>query len=124
MCRRHPIGRSGVSNERNHLPLTIAGHRPQHPGRAIRELAVRRQQALRPSAREICWTGIGRALTSLGAMRQEDIWDVEAALRYDTPSTGMFAPEVLGRPWTGSPNLLVAAGRWSSPSAPAASPFP
>lgn len=28
-------------------------------------------------------------------MRQE-IWDVEAAQRYDTPSTGMFAPEVLG----------------------------
>ena len=29
-------------------------------------------------------------------MRQEDIWDVEAAERYDTPGTGMFAPEVLG----------------------------
>ena len=29
-------------------------------------------------------------------MRQEDIWDVEAAQRYDTPGTGMFAPEVLG----------------------------
>jgi SAM-dependent methyltransferase len=28
-------------------------------------------------------------------MRQEDIWDVEAAQRYDTPGTGMFAPEVL-----------------------------
>jgi SAM-dependent methyltransferase len=30
-------------------------------------------------------------------MRQEDIWDHEAALRYDTPGTGMFAPEVLAR---------------------------
>jgi SAM-dependent methyltransferase len=40
--------------------------------------------------------GIGRALTSLGAMRQEDIWDHEAAQRYDTPGTGMSAPEVLG----------------------------
>ncbi len=30
------------------------------------------------------------------AMRQEEIWDVPAAQRYDTPSTGMFAPEVLG----------------------------
>ena len=32
----------------------------------------------------------------VGGMRQEDIWDVEAAQRYDTPGTGMFAPEVLG----------------------------
>ncbi|MGN6612696.1 MAG: class I SAM-dependent methyltransferase [Angustibacter sp.] len=29
-------------------------------------------------------------------MRQEDIWDVDAAARYDTPGSGMFAPEVLG----------------------------
>ena len=29
-------------------------------------------------------------------MRQEEIWDGEAARRYDTPGTGMFAPEVLG----------------------------
>jgi len=29
-------------------------------------------------------------------MRQDDIWDVEAAQAYDTPGTGMFAPEVLG----------------------------
>jgi len=28
-------------------------------------------------------------------MRQEDIWDAETARRYDTPGTGMFAPEVL-----------------------------
>ena len=28
-------------------------------------------------------------------MRQEEIWDVEAARGYDTPGTGMFAPEVL-----------------------------
>jgi SAM-dependent methyltransferase len=27
---------------------------------------------------------------------QEEIWDTEAAQRYDTPGTGMFAPEVLG----------------------------
>jgi len=32
----------------------------------------------------------------LGAMRQEDIWDVETAEGYDTPGTGMFATEVLG----------------------------
>jgi SAM-dependent methyltransferase len=29
-------------------------------------------------------------------MRHEDIWDAEAARRYDTPGTGMFAPDVLG----------------------------
>jgi SAM-dependent methyltransferase len=29
-------------------------------------------------------------------MRQEDIWDAEAAQEYDTPGTGMFAVEVLG----------------------------
>ncbi len=29
-------------------------------------------------------------------MRQEEIWDVDAARRYDTPGTGMFAPQVLG----------------------------
>jgi SAM-dependent methyltransferase len=28
-------------------------------------------------------------------MRQEEIWDVETARHYDTPGTGMFAPEVL-----------------------------
>jgi SAM-dependent methyltransferase len=32
----------------------------------------------------------------LQAMRQEEIWDDDAARRYDTPGTGMFAPEVLG----------------------------
>ena len=29
-------------------------------------------------------------------MQQDEIWDVDAAQRYDTPGTGMFAPEVLG----------------------------
>jgi SAM-dependent methyltransferase len=29
-------------------------------------------------------------------MRQEEIWDAEAAESYDTPGTGMFAPDVLG----------------------------
>lgn len=29
-------------------------------------------------------------------MRHEDIWDDEAAKSYDTPGTGMFAPDVLG----------------------------
>ena len=28
-------------------------------------------------------------------MRQEDIWDADTAQRYDTPGSGMFAPEVL-----------------------------
>ncbi|TCN38708.1 ubiquinone/menaquinone biosynthesis C-methylase UbiE [Kribbella orskensis] len=29
-------------------------------------------------------------------MRQDEIWDVDAARVYDSPGTGMFAPEVLG----------------------------
>jgi SAM-dependent methyltransferase len=29
-------------------------------------------------------------------MRQDEIWDDDAARSYDTPGTGMFAPEVLG----------------------------
>ncbi|MFI6935360.1 hypothetical protein [Streptomyces sp. NPDC050287] len=29
-------------------------------------------------------------------MQQENIWDAAAAQRYDTPGTGMFAPEILG----------------------------
>jgi SAM-dependent methyltransferase len=29
-------------------------------------------------------------------MRQEEIWDLDTARRYDTPGTGMFAPQVLG----------------------------
>jgi SAM-dependent methyltransferase len=32
----------------------------------------------------------------VGGMRPEDVWDVDAAQGYDTPGTGMFAPEVLG----------------------------
>jgi SAM-dependent methyltransferase len=42
---------------------------------------------------------IGRrsvAVDRIAAMRQEEVWDVEAAQRYDTPGTGMFAPAVLG----------------------------
>ena len=29
-------------------------------------------------------------------MNPEDVWDVGAAQRYDTPGAGMFAPEVIG----------------------------
>ncbi len=29
-------------------------------------------------------------------MQQKEIWDAEAAQRYDTPGTGMFAPDALG----------------------------
>src|SRR3954452_8576994 len=29
-------------------------------------------------------------------MRQEDIWDQQAAREYDTPGTGMFAADVVG----------------------------
>jgi SAM-dependent methyltransferase len=33
--------------------------------------------------------------TTMATMRQEEIWDVEAARSYDTPGAGMFAPAVL-----------------------------
>ena len=39
---------------------------------------------------------MSRAADSIAAMRQDEIWDADAAQRYDTPGTGMFAPEVLG----------------------------
>lgn len=32
----------------------------------------------------------------MAGMRQEEIWDADAAQGYDTPGIGMFAPEVLG----------------------------
>jgi SAM-dependent methyltransferase len=32
----------------------------------------------------------------IARMRQDEIWDEDAAQRYDTPGTGMFAPDVLG----------------------------
>jgi hypothetical protein len=38
----------------------------------------------------------GGAADRITAVRQEDIWDADAAQRYDTPGTGMFAPETLG----------------------------
>ena len=66
----------------------------------IRELAVPRQQRATASG----------ALTSLGAMRQEVIWDHEAARRYDTPGTGMLAPRVLG-PAVGRIAQLASDGR-------------
>jgi SAM-dependent methyltransferase len=42
------------------------------------------------------------AVAIVGAVRQEDtarqeeLWDADTARRYDTPGTGMFAPDVLG----------------------------
>ncbi|ARQ70238.1 class I SAM-dependent methyltransferase [Streptomyces marincola] len=43
-------------------------------------------------------------------MRQDEIWDAEAAANYDTPGTGMFAPEVLG-PTVDRLAELAAGGR-------------
>jgi SAM-dependent methyltransferase len=65
--------------------------------REARHYETQPHPARSPSARPANrLDGAGRALTSLGAMRQEDIWDHEAAQEYDTPGTGMFSPEVLG----------------------------
>ncbi|WP_353889954.1 hypothetical protein [uncultured Arsenicicoccus sp.] len=35
-------------------------------------------------------------LTSLDHLDQEELWDARAAATYDTPGTGMEAPDVLG----------------------------
>jgi SAM-dependent methyltransferase len=43
-------------------------------------------------------------------VRQEDVWNREAAQDYDTPGTGMFAPEVLG-PAVDRLAELAGAGR-------------
>ena len=43
-------------------------------------------------------------------MRQEEVWDHEAARTYDTPGEGMFAPEVLG-PTTDRLAELAGDGR-------------
>lgn len=41
------------------------------------------------------WTSLGPTAKA-GVMQQEFLWDVDAAQHYDTPGTGMFAPEILG----------------------------
>lgn len=46
----------------------------------------------------------------VGRMQQHEIWDAEAAQRYDTPGTGMFAPEVL-RPTVDRLAQLAGDGR-------------
>ncbi|MDR1468444.1 MAG: class I SAM-dependent methyltransferase [Spirochaetaceae bacterium] len=43
-------------------------------------------------------------------MKQEDIWDIVAAQNYDTPGTGMFAPEVID-PTVNRLAELAAGGR-------------
>lgn len=43
-------------------------------------------------------------------MREEEIWDVRAAQRYDTPDSGMFAPDVL-RPTVDRLAELAGEGR-------------
>jgi SAM-dependent methyltransferase len=43
-------------------------------------------------------------------MGQEDIWDADAAQRYDTPGTGMFAPDVVG-PTVDRLAALAGSGR-------------
>jgi len=43
-------------------------------------------------------------------MRQEEVWDMDAASRYDTPGIGMFAPEVL-EPTVNRLSALAGQGR-------------
>jgi SAM-dependent methyltransferase len=46
----------------------------------------------------------------IAGMRQDKIWDEDAAQRYDTPGTGMFAPDVLG-PTVDRLAVLAGAGQ-------------
>lgn len=39
---------------------------------------------------------VGHEETIVGDLTQEQLWDAGTAERYDTPGTGMFAPEVIG----------------------------
>src|SRR5262245_25495672 len=67
-------------------------------GAAVRVLVEKRLRFTLPvdhGRRRGSWTG-GTSRPHIPAMRQEDLWDTEAAESYDTPGTGMFAPEVLG----------------------------
>jgi SAM-dependent methyltransferase len=50
------------------------------------------------------------ALDRIVTVRQEEVWDSEAARHYDTPGTGMFAPDVLG-PTVERLAALAAGGR-------------
>src|SRR4051812_2565844 len=47
---------------------------------------------------------------NVGRMRQDEIWDADAAERYDTPESGMFAPGVL-EPTVDRLAELAAGGR-------------
>ena len=69
----------------------------------------------------------------MASVRQEEIWDVETAQRYDTPGTGMFADEVLAPTvdrlveLSGAGRALefaIGTGRWPCRSASAASVSP
>ena len=66
----------------------------------------------RPRGRR-AWIIAGRPRTvvdKIVAVQQDEIWDSEAAERYDTPGTGMFAAEVLG-PTVESLARLAGHGR-------------
>ena len=71
--------------------------------KAEAEVTVRRirstEHQTRPWHSSAFSKAVGRREDSVDrivAVRQEEIWDVDAAQRYDTPGVGMFAPEVLG----------------------------
>jgi SAM-dependent methyltransferase len=55
------------------------------------------------------WT-VRRPVAIVGGMEQEKVWDADTARSYDTPGTGMFAPEVLG-PAVDRLAELAGAGR-------------
>ena len=57
-------------------------------------------------------------------MRQEEIWDVDAAQRYDTQVLACSPQRCWGRRSTGWPSMRATAERWSSQSEPVGSRSP
>src|SRR3954454_14204337 len=82
---RAPAGHhlAGVPRSSGAPVLSLRGlTRAGHPGArtSLRPKVVRRPR---------------RTADRIVTMREDEIWDVDAAQRYDTPGTGMFAPDVL-----------------------------
>src|SRR5215475_5704276 len=83
-----PSAHSGIAT----TSFDLSGHPGVNAADALDGYLSMRARTLRAG---IQWTTFASVIT-LGGVRQEEIWDVDAAQRYDTPGTGMFAPDILG----------------------------
>src|SRR5690606_22410141 len=83
-------------------PVGQAARSPDCPGHPVQRChRLRLAHPARPPVRHpgdgqrILGGQVRTIVSIIDHMRQEDIWDAETARNYDTPGTGMFAPEVL-----------------------------